>query len=925
MDKAELKKIFTPEQYQVQLFQEMGHERKKCSNCGNYFWTLLPDKTTCGDTSCEGGYHFIDRKGPNWNFHQTISQLTSFFEKNGHEPIKPYPVVARWRDDLEFTIASIADFQPWVTSGMIPPPANPLTVPQPCLRFGGEFSDVDNVGRTGRHLTSFIMFGQHSFNSPTITDGYWMDRCIELNYNFLTTRLKLKPEELTYVEGIWMGGGNFGPNLESFSHGSEIVNSVFMQYQNLPNGGYKEMDLKVIDVGWGTERLTWFSQGTPTIYEATFGPVLDYMLKETGIKQDQKLLKDYAKLAGLIDINEISDVKKARSGIAQNLGLTLQELNEALQEIEAIYAIGDHARTLAFAFGDGAIPSNVGGGYNIRTMIRRMFTLNELNNFNLDLNEILSRTALYVSQSFPRVKESIAISETIFDVEKTRYAKTLDTGRKHVSQLLKSKKKIDDEVLVELYTSRGIPPETVQSLAKEQGIEVSIPMDFYAQAEHMKPVEEKKTETEEIGLESIMNLETEMLYYDTKLRTISEAYVTEVLDSGHVVLDKTIFYPIGGGQAEDHGWMYIQGDKIDVVDVKKFGKAIVHKLSKVPKSLVKGTKVKLEIDVERRLALMRHHTAVHIVGGAARKVLGSHVWQAGADKTPERGRLDITHWEGISRETLDEIEFVANSVVMDNRRIKKHVLPRSEAENKFGFTIYQGGVVPGKELRIIEIPDLDVEACGGTHANQTGDLGYIRILGAERIQDGIVRLTLTAGKKAVSRVQNDYMLLTEASDEFSVIPEDLPKTAKRFFNEWKDQSKTINKLSKQLAEAIVPNLITNAIEISTKSGNKVRFLTYRLDASQADLINLGEQISLLSESEGNVIGIVVGAFESRAMVVVAKSKGSSYNLSGIIRGVGKILGGGGGGKGDVVSGGGSNVGGLDKALKDAKKIVAENL
>ncbi|MFV2014705.1 MAG: alanine--tRNA ligase-related protein, partial [Candidatus Heimdallarchaeota archaeon] len=594
------------------------------------------------------------KKGANWNFHQTIRQLTSFFEKHGHEAIEPYPVVARWRDDLDFTIASITDFQPWVTGGQIPPPANHLTVPQPCLRFGGEFSDVDNVGRTGRHLTSFVMFGQHAFLSEDLKDGYWMDRCIDLNFTFLTTKQKINPEEITYVENIWMGGGNFGPNLESMAYGTEIVNSVFMQYQNTPTG-YKEMDIKVIDVGWGTERNSWFSQGTSTIYEATFGPVLDYLIKETGIKVNQDLLTEYSKIAGLIDINEVSDVKKARSGIANQLGYSLDELNLELQEIEAIYAIGDHSRTLAFALSDGAIPSNVGGGYNIRTMIRRLFALNEIYDFNLSLHDIIERTALYVSQSFPRVKEAISLSETILDVERVRYDKTIATGRKHVKQLLKSKKKINDNLLVELYTSRGIPPETVVSIANDQGFDITIPMDFYLQADQSKQESQEVESGEEIDLDNIKSLETEPLYYEKNIKKVCEAYIIEVLDSGHLVFDKTIFYPLGGGQAEDHGYIHVKGSKLEVIDVKKFGKAIVHKVKNLPANTVKGTKVKLELDLERRLALMRHHTAVHIVGGAAREVLGTHVWQAGADKTPDRGRLDITHWEGISRETLDEI------------------------------------------------------------------------------------------------------------------------------------------------------------------------------------------------------------------------------------------------------------------------------
>ncbi len=925
MDKSELQKIFTPKQYEVELFKEKGHVRKQCEKCSSYFWTLDQDRTTCGDTSCEGGYSFINRKGPNWDFHQTIFELTDFFEKNGHTPIEAYPTVARWRDDLEFTIASIADFQPWVTNGTLPPPANPLTVAQPCIRFGGDFSDVDNVGRTGRHLTSFVMFGQHAFNSDTITDGYWMDRTIDLNFKFLTERMGIEPEEVTYLEGIWAGGGNFGPNLESFAFGTEIVNSVFMQYENTPTG-YKEMDLRVIDVGWGLERVSWFTQGTPTIYEATFGPVLDYLKKETGIKIDQDLLVNYSKIAGLIDINEVSDVKSARSGIASQLGMTLNELNTELQEIEGLYALGDHSRTVAFTMADGAIPSNVGGGYNLRNMIRRMFTINEMYDFELDLVEIISRSALYVSKSYPRVKNVIDLAPTIMDVEKVRHDKTIKAGRKHVNQMVKSKKKINDDVLVELYTSRGIPPETVVDIAKEHNIEVSIPMDFYQQVDKALPKTKRKTEDEEaINLEKIKHLETKKLYYDAKFKATSKAKVEAILDTGHIVFDQTVFYPLGGGQAEDHGTITFNKQKVDVIDCKKYATAIVHKVSEIPKGLKVGDQVTLKIDVDRRMALMRNHTAVHIVGGAARKVLGDHIWQAGADKTPKRGRLDITHYESINRETLDKIEYVANTVVMENIKIHKHVIDRTVAEQKYGFTIYQGGVVPGKQLRILEIPGIDTEACGGTHANRTGDIGYIRILGAERIQDGIVRLTLTAGQNAVLRSQHEFDLLSNSSDTFSINPEELPMTSERFFKEWKEQRKLIDKLGKELAQAKVPNLIAEAKELDTKSGKKIKLVSTTMDAPQLDLLNLAEQFSILSEKDGNLISVIIGQYDKRAMVVVSRSKGSSFDLSGIIRGIGKILGGGGGGKKDIIAGGGPNVDGIPQAIEETEKIVIQNL
>ncbi|NVM55191.1 MAG: alanine--tRNA ligase, partial [Candidatus Helarchaeota archaeon] len=332
LDKKDLRKIFGRAAYEVQLFKEKDFIRKQCPHCGTFFWTLNPDRKDCGDTNCIGGYTFIGKgSGKSWDFHDTVKNWCKFFEDEGHTRITEYSTVARWRDDIEFTIASIACFQPNVLNGTIKPPANPLVLPQPCIRFGGKgFNDIDNVGRTGRHLTSFIMGGQHAFNSKKLGyKGYWMDRCIELDFQFLTQVLAIPESKITLREDIWLGGGNFGPCLESFCDGLEIVNSVFMQYEVLPDDSHRQMEMTVVDVGWGVERIGWYATGTPSVYEATFGPVLTKMKKTVGLKLDTDLLNKYYVLSGLLNVDEV-DIKVERQKVAQKIGIDYHELERVL-------------------------------------------------------------------------------------------------------------------------------------------------------------------------------------------------------------------------------------------------------------------------------------------------------------------------------------------------------------------------------------------------------------------------------------------------------------------------------------------------------------------------------------------------------------------------------------------------------------------
>ncbi|MHA1238236.1 MAG: alanine--tRNA ligase [Candidatus Odinarchaeia archaeon] len=889
--KDSLKKYFQKEKYEVRLFTEKGFIRKKCSKCGAYFWTLSPDVNECGDTVCVGGYKFITNKATRkWDLHEAIKKWCEFFEVNGHKRIREYPVVARWRDDLYFTIASIANFQPWVINGAANPPANPLVVPQPCIRFGGKgFCDIDNVGRTGRHLSSFIMGGQHAFNSDKRNlKAYWMDRCIELNYNFLVNYLKLKPEEITYREDVWIGGGNFGPSLEAFCGGLEIVNNVFIQYE-LFNEGFRELDLKIVDVGWGMERISWFTQGTPTIYDATFPNVLEYMRKQTGIKADEEILVKYSILSGILNVDECVDLNLAKKHIAEKMGISYEELSKTLAPLESLYAIADHTRTLVFALADGAIPSNVGGGYNLRVLLRRVFNLNEMYNFNLDINKICKMHVDYLKKTYPQVSGCLSILDDILEIERKRYYKTLASGKTYVKSLLRKGKRIDVDTLIEMYESKGIPPELVENIAKQEGKKFEIPGDFYLklEARHRMPKAVKegyKLPIDPTEVEGVPR--TEKIYYSAPYAKTFSAQVLRILNGRYLILDKTAFYPTGGGQLCDEG--YLGG--IKVVNVFKVGEVIVHTLEK--ECLFKeGDTVEGVINWDRRWNIMRNHTATHIVNSAARRVLGDHVWQAGAEKTVDKARLDITHYKMPTPDEIKEIEELSNNVVVENRHVKIYTMLREKAEEKYGFRIYQGGVVPGKELRIVEVENWEVEACGGTHVRSTGEIGLIKIVNVERIQDSVVRLEFKTGPAAIKYIQSQEEILKQSAEMLRVPVNLLPSAVKKFFTSYKELKKEVERLREKTASKIK----TERVQINDFTLN----WSFLPGESVKALIKTA---AALLDSEELVL--LIGSNGKKYFVLMATSKliKKGINCGEIAKKVCQKLKGGGGGKEDLGQG-----------------------
>ncbi len=873
----------------ISFLHENGFVRKRCPKCGKYFWTADEDREICGDPPCES-YSFIGNPVFKRSFEldEMREFYLKFFEKRGHERVDRYPVVARWRDDIYLTIASIADFQPFVTSGVAPPPANPLTISQPCIRL----DDLDSVGRTGRHLTLFEMMAHHAFNYPN-KEIYWKNETVAYCTELLE-ELGVKKENIVYKEEPWAGGGNAGPCLEALVGGLELATLVFMSLELDPNGDieikgerYRKMDNYIVDTGYGLERFVWASKGTPTVYDAVFPNVVDAIINKSDAvsfsRTDEnvsKIVSESSKLAGIMGELRGEMLERLRRVVAKKTGVSLEELERIVVPLEMVYALADHTRCILFMLGDGLVPSNAGAGYLARLMIRRSLRLAEELQLNMELIDLVEMHYRNMKFDFDVPLESI---HEILEIEKKRYSTTISRGLRLVERIISRKKKLEKEDLIELYDSHGIPAEIVVKIAKEKGTEVEMPKDFYAElASRHSKAEKKKEEKIKLSKDYPKTLK---LYYDEPKLFEFEANVVG-FENGYIILDKTAFYPESGGQDNDTGYLICNGKKYKVSDVVEVDGVVLHKVESGDS--ISG-KVKGVIDAERRLRHMRHHSATHILLHSLQKVLGKHIWQAGARKEFDKARLDVTHFKRPTEEEVKRIEVLANKEILANKPIKWFWMDRIQAEKKFGFRLYQGGVPPGKDIRIVQVGD-DIQACGGTHCNSTGEIGLLKILRVESIQDGVIRFEFAAGEAAIEAIEKMESILKESSRILRVEPAMLPKTVERFFEEWKEQKKEIEKLKEEVAKMKAEVLLEKAEEFDS-----IKVVAEIVDADMQELLKLGSVLA-----ERGAVGCLMAKGESKVFVVTFS--GAEVDARDLIREIGRYTKGSGGGRKELAQG-----------------------
>lgn len=904
---------FLKKECDLKYFHDNRYIRKKCAKCGDYFWTLDETSDVCGDQPCVP-FSFIDN--PMGNKPMSLSEVREsflcFFEENGHSRLcypetgERCPVIARWRSDIYLTIASIADFQPHVTSGEVPPPANPLVISQPCIRL----NDLESVGVSGRHLTTFEMMGHHSFNK-NVDEVYFKEDTVRLCNEYFVNRIGVPREKINYKEQLWFGGGNAGPCLEVLAGGLEIATLVFMNMREDPNGDfeiegkkYSSNPLNIVDTGYGLERISWLTNGSSNVYEAVFPEMVKWVLDRTDCKSD----------------------------------------------MQSIHSLADHSKCLSFMLGDGIVPSNVKSGYLARLIIRRSLRFIEKLGIKDSLKEAVNYQLDLLEPEFPSLKKRKKQIDEILDIETKRYFDTLSKGEGLIRRILKEKKTIDTDELILLYDTHGMPPEIVKNIAKSGGVDVDIPENFDSMIAELHSHEEK----EEAVTEKKTNLpETKYLYYKDHYKKEFDAKVLWVkkIDKGsEVVLDQTAFYPEGGGQPGDIGVLSNNGNRFNVLDVQKKGCSIIHRVDGV---LNVGGHVHGVIDWDRRYSIMKHHTGTHVVNGALRMYLGEHIWQAGSQLAVEDARFDFAHYKNLTEDDEKEVEKIANSLVKKGQVVEKKIMDRNSAEKTYGFRLYQGGVPPGNCIRILNIPDIDVEACGGTHLNNINEIEKIHIIKTERIQDGVNRIVFAAGKMAdvylkeeqelysqvvdvlkpvyeINKHEKQSEQLKEVSRIFSVPHNQLIKTLERFLDETtqgkeKTQVKNLTEATKHLF---------NNWKKTQKNKKKVSSNEIRELIDNAELIT-GTDVKIVigvTGSDGTVAAgsitkndnFIAHIYDGNKLVSMA-SENIDIDLRKIAPEIGKILGGSGGGRQRMTQCGGPLKDKAEAALAKAKELTINQL
>ena len=865
----------------------------------------------------------------------------SFFESKGHLRLPSFSLIPQNDASLLLINSGMAPMKPWFT-GEQEPPRRRVTTCQKCIRTG----DIENIGKTARHGTYFEMLGNFSFGD------YFKREAITWCWEFLTSPewVGLDPNRLYpsiyqdddeafeiwnkeigipaerifrfgKADNFWEhGSGPCGPCSEVYydrgeEYGCgkpgctvgcdcdrymEVWNNVFSQFNNDGEGHYTELIQKNIDTGMGLERLACVCQNVNSLFDT------DTVMNIT---------------------NKVSEITGAHYGQSESRDVSLR-------------IITDHIRSATMMICDGVLPSNEGRGYVLRRLLRRAARHGKLLGVNDPFLYRVCDTVIEVNATaYPDLVEKQSYITKVIRVEEENFAKTIDSGLKIFSDMLAQHKAKGETVFsgedaFKLYDTYGFPIDLTSEMAQDEGLTVD-EAGFRAFMEEQKVRARKAREALGdlgwAGIEFGKELpETEFVGYDHN--TIDDAKVLAMVVEnvqaeemmsgveGIVVLDRTPFYAEMGGQVGDHGTITLGEAVFTVHDVQKNKGGKYMHYGKLTGGVLKvGDTVTAAIDVERRQAIRRAHSATHLLDAALKKVLGDHVHQAGSLVEPDRIRFDFTHFEGITAEELAQVDKLVNDAILNGYPVITEVLPIEEAKRKGAVAMF--GEKYGDVVRVVEMGDFSMEFCGGTHLDNTAKVGTFRIKSEGSVASGVRRIEATVGKLTLETMNHNQQLIFQAAQILKTNPADLVAKLEQQVADLKAARQAIEQYKSKEAAGESDRILFGAHDVGP-----LKVITATVP--EADGNRLRQMGDAIKDKAANVVAVLAAVNSGKITFVAACGKeavGLGIKAGDIIKQVSAIAGGSGGGKPDSAMGGGKDPLMVDNALAMVDNVVSMKL
>ena len=841
-----------------------------------------------------------------------------FFESKKHLKLHSFSLVPENDPSLLLIGAGMAPLKPYFT-GKLVPPSYRVTTSQKCIRTG----DIDNVGRTARHHTFFEMLGNFSFGD------YFKKEAITWAWEFLTEVLELDTNKLyvtVYPEDeeaydIWhnivgladerifklednfweIGEGPCGPDSEIFydlgptcnvgcdcDRYLEIWNLVFTQFNKTKDGSYEPLEKKNIDTGAGLERLASVIQQ-----------------KESNFETD--LL--FPIMQRVIDVCH-------------------GDYNNKEQKI-AVKVIGDHIRAVTMMIGDGILPSNEGRGYVLRRILRRAVRFGRVlgieEAFLADLVDIV--IDMY-KEAYPELAERKELIKTVIATEEAQFSATLAQGLELLNAMIEDADGtgvLAGEKVFKLYDTFGFPVELTEEIVQEHGMTIDHDgFDTAMKAQQERARAARAKVSAKVATPDTTGLDQSALVKDEN--AVNARVVLIGIDGSAVeraekdtaitiILDKTPFHAEGGGQIGDTGYITGPSGKAEVTDTKSLANGLTYMIAIVTEgSLSKGDEVDITVDKVRNLDIARNHTATHLLQAALRKVLGTHVNQAGSLVTPERLRFDFTHFSPMTNEELAEVEKEVNRQIMKNVELEIEEMPVDDAIKKGAMALF--GEKYGDIVRVVNVPGFSCELCGGSHVPNTSVIGSFRIVGESGTGTGIRRIEAVTGKAAHERAVADAVLLQEVATLLKSKEEDIPAKIEQLLTALKEAEREVAQLSHKLATSSLDDILAAKEEIH---GVSVTAASVTADSAEG----LRDMADMVLDKVGGIVllGAVQGDKVSFVCKVDKELTKQGYHAGKIVKAAAVAAGGGGGGRPDMAQAGGKDPQKLEEALKAGKEAV----